>query len=150
MRIAVVEEPVVRPAVRGSRPTLRVLVLGFWFLVLALALAGCGGSDYTQSAQTDSYQVQLGLDGTNFDEHTATIEVRDKSNQPVDGAEVVVASLMQAMGMVSPEQTAQPQGSGRYLVKGAFFSMIGEWEFDVRISAGGKEEIARFKVPVQE
>src|SRR5215212_3862062 len=74
-------------------------------LLAMLALAGCGGSDYTQSAQTDSYQVQLGLDGTNFDEHTATIEVRDKSNQPVDGAEVVVAPLMQAMGMVSPEQT---------------------------------------------
>jgi hypothetical protein len=57
---------------------------------------------------------------------------------------------MEAMGMAAEEQAAQPLGSGRYQAKGAFFSMIGEWEFDVRISAGGGEEVARFKVPVQQ
>jgi hypothetical protein len=63
---------------------------------------------------------------------------------------VVVAPIMEAMGMVAPEQTAQPLGAGRYQVKGEFFSMIGEWEFDVRVASGGNEEVARFKVPVQE
>jgi hypothetical protein len=132
------------------------LSLGFWALRWALivaallTLAACGSSGYSQTAQTASYSVQLGIDGDGFDERTATIDVRDSANQPVDGAQVVVAPLMESMGMASPEQTAQPLGSGRYQVKGAFFSMIGEWEFDVRISAGGKEEIARFKVPVQE
>jgi hypothetical protein len=113
-------------------------------------LAACGGSGFSQNAQTGSYNVQLSLDGTDFNERTATIEVRDKSNQPVDGAQVVVAPIMEAMGMAAPEQTAQPLGSGRYQAKGAFFSMIGEWEFDVRIAGGGGEEIARFKVPVQQ
>jgi len=62
-----------------------------------------------------------------------------------------VRDRLETMGMVAPEQTAQPLGSGRYQSKGAFFSMIGEWEFDVRVSAGGQpEEIARFKVPVQQ
>jgi hypothetical protein len=67
----------------------------------------------------------------------------------VDGAQVVVAPLMEAMGMASPEQPAQALGSGRYQAKAVFFSMIGEWEFDVRITAGGAEETARFKVQVE-
>jgi hypothetical protein len=109
----------------------------------------CGGSGITQSLQTGSYTIQLSLDGADFNEHTATIEVRDRSNQPVDGARVVVAPLMEVMGMAAPEQTAQPLGGGRYQIKGSFFSMIGEWDFDVRVLAGGKEETARFKVQVQ-
>lgn len=123
-----------------------------WVLVVValIALAACGSSGSSGYSQTASYSVRLGIDGDGFDERTATIDVRDSANQPVDGAQVVVAPLMESMGMASPEQVAQPLGSGRYQVKGAFFSMIGEWEFDVRISAGGKEEVARFKVPVQE
>jgi hypothetical protein len=117
---------------------------------MLLSLAACGGSGYSQTAETGSYTVKLNLDGTDFNERTATIEVRDKSNQPVDGAQVVLAPIMQSMGMVSPEQTAQPLGSGRYQSKAAFFSMIGDWEFDVRVAAGGGEEVARFTVPVQE
>ena len=112
-------------------------------------LAACGGG-ITQTAQTERYSVQLTLDGASFGEHTATIEVRDRSNQPVDGAQVVVAPLMEVMGMASPEQTAQPLGGGRYQVKGEFFSMIGEWDVDVRISAGGKDDTARFKIQVQQ
>lgn len=119
-------------------------------LIMLVALVACGGSGYTQTAQTGSYSVQLSLDGTDFSEHTATIELRDRSNQPVDGAQVVVVPIMEAMGMAAPEQPAQPIGAGRYQVKGAFFSMVGEWEFDVRVSAGGQEETARFKVPVQQ
>jgi hypothetical protein len=116
--------------------------------VLLLLLAACGGG-YEQTAQTASYAVRLSLDGVSFDEQTATIELRDKADQPVDGAQVVVAPLMTSMGMASPEQTAQPLGEGRYQARGAFFSMLGEWEFDVRIAAGGAEETARFVVPVQ-
>lgn len=133
---------------------MRSLFSSRWLMLLAalVMLAGCGGpGGYSQTLETASYRVQLSLDGTNFDAHTATIEVRDKSNQPVSDAQVVAAALMESMGMAAPEQTAQPLGSGRYQTKGEFFSMIGEWEFDVRITAGGRpEEIARFKVPVQE
>jgi hypothetical protein len=123
---------------------------GLIFVLALLALAACGGSGYTQTAQTASYSVQLTLDGTDFNEHTATVEVHDQAKQPVENAQVVVTPIMEAMGMAAPEQTAQPLGAGRYQVKGEFFSMIGEWEFDVRVASGGNEEVARFKVPVQE
>jgi ABC-type phosphate transport system substrate-binding protein len=119
-------------------------------LMLAALLAGCGGSGYSQTADTASYRVQLSLDGTDFSQHTATITVQDKSGSPASVDSVTVAPIMEAMGMTAPEQTAKPLGEGRYQAQGEFFSMIGEWEFDVRVSAGGKDELARFKVPVNQ
>ncbi len=143
---------------QGDRETrrqgdiIRSLSLGRWLIVLALlfSMAACGGSGYSQTAQTDSYTIQLALDGTDFAERTATIDLRDRAGKPVDRAQVVVAPIMESMGMVSPEQTARSLGDGRYQARAAFFSMIGEWEFDVRVDAGGKQETARFKVPVQQ
>jgi len=116
--------------------------------VIVALLAGCGGSGFAQTVDTDSYRVQLSLDGVDFDQHTATISVQDKSGQPAAVDQVVVAPLMESMGMAAPEQTARPLGSGRYQVKGEFFSMIGEWDVDVRVTMGGTEETARFKVQV--
>ena len=128
----------------------RLTAFALMLTLIGTLLAGCGGSSITQTAETASYRVQLSLDGASFAEHTATIEVRDKSGQPAQVDQVVSAPLMETMGMVSPEQIAQPLGDGRYQVKGAFFSMLGEWEFDVKITRGGQEEVARFKVPVNE
>jgi len=123
------------------------------FLICALLvgelLVACGGSGFAQTVDTDSYRVQLSLDGVDFNQHTATITVQDKSGQAAPVDQVVIAPVMEAMGMVSPEQTARPLGDGRYEAQGQFFSMLGDWEFDVRVAAGGKQELARFKVPVQ-
>lgn len=124
-----------------------------WCCMLTLIgtlLAGCGGSGITQSAETAVYKVQLTLDAASFGQRTATIEVQDKSGKSAQIDQVVVAPLMEAMGMASPEQTAESLGNGRYQVQGEFFSMLGEWEFDVKISKGGQEEIARFKIPVNQ
>jgi hypothetical protein len=119
-------------------------------LILLLTLAACGGSGITQTVQTERYKVQLTLDGANFDAHTATIDVDDLSGQPVTADQVVLAPVMETMGMASPEQTAQAIAPGRYQAKAEFFSMIGVWDFDVRISAAGKDDTARFKVEVQQ
>ena len=117
-------------------------------LFVSLLLGACG-SGFAQTVDTDSYRVQLSLDGVDYDQRTATITVQDKSGQPAVVDRVVVAPIMEAMGMVSPEQTARPLGDGRYQAQEQFFSMPGDWEFDVRVSAGGKQEVARFTVPVQ-
>jgi len=117
-------------------------------VVMVSLLVACG-SGYAQTVDTDSYRVQLSLDGVDYDQRTATITVQDKSGQPAPVDQVVVAPIMEAMGMVSPEQTARPLGDGRYQAQEQFFSMPGDWEFDVRVLAGGKQEVARFKVPVQ-
>jgi YtkA-like protein len=128
----------------------RLLFVCGLMVVVSLLLAACGGGGFAQTVDTASYRVQLNLDGADFNEHTATITVQDKSGQAAAVDQVVVAPIMEAMGMASPEQTAQPLGGGRYEAKGTFFSMLGDWEFDVRITSGGKEEVARFTVPVQQ
>src|SRR5262245_3978748 len=133
---------------RIRRNMRRVFFFGIAIVVTISLLVACG-SGFAQTVDTDSYHVQLSLDGVDYDQRTATITVHDKSGQPAAVDQVVVAPIMEAMGMVSPEQTARPLGNGRYEAQEQFFSMPGDWEFDVRVSAGDKQEVARFKVPVQ-
>lgn len=119
-------------------------------LCLLLLLAACGGSGITQSSQTDTYNVQLSLDGAGFDERTATIEITDRSGQPVTADQVVLAPTMKSMGMAAPEAPARMVAPGRYEAQSAFFSMLGEWDVVVRVSAGGAEEVASFKIQVDQ
>jgi hypothetical protein len=118
--------------------------------ILAAILSACGGSGITQTSQTQRYQLQLTLDGLGFGQRTATIEVRDSGGQPVAADQVVLAPVMQQMGMASPEIVAQSVAPGRYQAQGEFFSMLGQWEIDVRVSAGGAEDVGRFIVQVDQ
>jgi major membrane immunogen (membrane-anchored lipoprotein) len=113
-------------------------------LVLCLLLAACGGSDVTKTAQTEHYSVQLTLDGLEFGQRQATVELRDAAGNPADAGVVVIAPVMRQMGMASPEAAAQKIAPGRYQASGEFFSMIGTWEIDVRIDNSGSEEVATF------
>jgi hypothetical protein len=119
-------------------------------VLLAAILIACGTSGITQTSQTQRYQLQLTLDGLGFGQRTATIEVRDGGGQPVAADQVVLAPVMEQMGMASPEVVAQSVAPGRYQAQGEFFSMLGQWEIDVRVSAGGTEDVARFVVQVEQ
>lgn len=124
----------------------RILILAA--LTSLALLAGCGGSGVTQTTKTEHYSVQLSLDGTDFGERTATIAVNDFAGQPITADAVVLSPVMQQMGMAAPEMTAQMIAPGRYQVKGEFFSMVGEWRMDVRVSVGGNDEVADFRIQV--
>ena len=118
-------------------------------LTLLFTLASCG-SGITQTAQTERYTIALTLDSASFGERTATITVNDRAGQPAAVDEVVLAPVMQVMGMALPELVAQSTAPGRYQVKGEFFSMIGEWHVNVRVSAAGKDDLAQFLFQVQQ
>ena len=126
------------------------LLLALLSAIILGALAACGQSGITQSAETDNYKVQLTLDDARFGERTAQITVEPKSGGAAQVEQVYLTPIMEAMGMAGQEQPAQRQGDGSYQVKADMFNMLGEWEVDVRVSAGGKDEVARFKVQVQE
>jgi YtkA-like len=139
--------------VNHFRFPLSVFRFSAWALTLAVLLAfltACGDSGFTQTARTEHYMVQLNLDGVGFGQREATIDLHDSSGNPVAADKVVLTSVMHQMGMVAPETAAQSIAPGRYQATGEFFSMVGEWELDVRVSAGGAEEVATFKVPVTE
>ena len=120
---------------------------GFVLLVVFLVtMAACGGSGMSQTSQTARYTVRLSLDDTGFGQRTATIEIADRSGQPVSAAGVVIAPVMEEMGMAAPEVTAQPLAAGKYQAQGELFSMIGTWRLNVRVTANGAEDIARFDV----
>jgi hypothetical protein len=128
-------------------PRAVITVIGLCLLVL---LTACGGASVAQTSQTEHYTVQLSLDGAGFDERTAAIEITDRAGQPVAADQVVLAPTMKSMGMASPEAPARMIAPGRYEAQGAFFSMLGEWDLDVRVSAGGAEEVANFKIQIDQ
>jgi YtkA-like len=123
--------------------------LVIFVLLLVFTLAACG-SGITQTAQTERYNIEITLDSASFGERTATIAVNDRSGQPAAVDQVVLAPVMVSMGMAAPELIAQPIAPGRYQIKGEFFSMIGEWQVNVRVSAAGKDDLARFLFQVQQ
>jgi YtkA-like len=136
-----------RPSLVTGHPSPCHLVI--LSLILVFTLVACGSS-VTQTAQTERYTIEIMLDSASFGERTATIMVNDRSGQPAAVDQVVLAPVMVSMGMASPEITAQPSAPGRYQVKGDFFSMIGEWQMNVRVSAAGKDDMAHFLFQVQQ
>ena len=132
----------------GRKNDQHTVKIGF-ALLLVFTLAACG-SGITQMAQTERYNIAITLDSASFGERTATIAVNDRSGQPAAVDQVVLAPVMPSMGMAAPEMTAQPTAPGRYQIKGEFFSMIGEWQVNVRVSAAGKDDMARFLFQVQQ
>lgn len=118
-------------------------------LAFAYLLAACGGPQ-PQTTQTASYQVQLQLANTTLGNQQATIQISTRAGQPATVDNVVVSPLMETMGMASPETEAISLGGGRYQTDQVYFSMLGDWEVDVQITAGGTTETARFLVPVQQ
>ena len=134
---------------RSVEQTHRSFACGRWVIILVallVCLVACGGSGIRQTAQTQHYTVQLNLDSTGFGERTATIEVHNTDGQPVVADQVVLSPVMEQMGMAAPEATADMIAPGRYQAKGEFFSMIGEWQVDVRVTVRAMEEVARFNV----
>ena len=133
----------------GTSDVVRHSMFVIFALLLVFTLAACG-SGITQTAQTERYTVGLTLDSASFGERTATIVVNDRAGQPAVMDEVVLTPVMESMGMASPELVAQPTAPGHYQVKGDFFSMIGEWRVNVRLSEAGKDDLAQFLFQVQQ
>jgi hypothetical protein len=122
--------------------------LFFTLVVAAWLLVGCGGSA-AQTAETGRYTVTFSLEGAGIGQRSAVIEVADREGRPATVDEVVLAPVMRDMGMASPEVRATPDGTGRYVARGDFFSMLGAWEIDVHIASGGVEETVSFPVRVE-
>jgi nitrogen fixation protein FixH len=118
-------------------------------LIFAMVLLAACGAPAWQSAETDRYTIRFQLEGSGVGNRTALIELRDRAGQPVAAESVVVAPVMNDMGMASPEVTAQPDGSGRYRGNNTLISMLGVWELAVRVRAGGAEDVATFRVEVR-
>lgn len=144
MRKAIWEKARRRTA-RGRCRVLRLLPL---LVAVLVALAACGSGAVVQTAQTARYTVQLSVEGAQVGKGTATVELRDTSGQPATVDSVVLAPTMKSMGMASPEVAAQPVAPGRYRAEEITFSMLGDWELDVRVTAGGSEETAAFNLVI--
>jgi YtkA-like len=117
-------------------------------ICIVFLLVACAGG-ITQTSQTERFTIVMAIDGQTVAPRIITMTITDKNGSPATVDSVVVAPVMQEMGMASPEMTATALGNGRYEIKGAPFSMLGIWELNLRISAAGKEDTTSFKVEVR-
>jgi len=77
------------------------------------------------------------------------LEVRDGSDKPVNGAEVVILATMSGHGMDPLQGPATDQGNGRYSVK-APLDMAGDWTITVEVRQTGQTLASQdFTVSVQ-
>ncbi len=73
--------------------------------------------------------------------NTFTLFVADGKDQPVNNAERVdlrFTYLDEALG--TSVQIAEPQGDGRYVTRGAFVAVDGEWQIEMLVRQAGRED----------
>jgi hypothetical protein len=120
----------------------------FFLIAAMLLITACGPATTTQTNRTERFTVEMSLDSTKVGQRIIGIAVTDTNGKPVQADVVVVAPVMLEMGMASPEMPAAPTIPGRYEARGEPFSMLGKWQIEVRITAGGKEDKTTFTVEI--
>lgn len=130
------------------RRGLLVIGLGLAFLILVTGL-GTFVTNYmptmstpqTQATQAGPYTVSLRVSPnppTSDQPATFSIGIQLRaSQQPVNGARVVLDGTMEDMGLDTSTITATAQGAGMYVAR-VPFSIGGSWQMQVAISLPGQ------------
>src|SRR6185295_218649 len=87
----------------------------------------------TQIAQIEDLRVTFWLDQDALGPRVIELRVADAAGRPADLRSVRLRFTMAEMDMGTVEADAQPLGRGRYQVRGAFFSMAGQWNVAAEI-----------------
>lgn len=80
-----------------------------------------------------------------LEDYDLVVALADEAGRPVDGASVYLNLAMPAMPMGVNQPVADPLGGGRYQVRGAVFTMEGDWVIFVHATVAGKEHVATFE-----
>ncbi|MGD9099700.1 MAG: FixH family protein [Anaerolineae bacterium] len=108
---------------------LRKQALTWLLLVLALALAACGGSDDDEGDL--SVELALTPDPPLVGPATVIVTLHDADGQPVSGAEMELEGTMTHAGMVPVFGEADEKEPGHYEAE-LEFTMGGDWVIIVR------------------
>jgi YtkA-like len=120
-------------------------ILLFPLLLAGLSLAACQAPPpVALAAQTETYTVDLELDSATLGQRTATIELAGP-----EPAEVLLSPAMPQMNMTGTEMVATKVDDGRYEARGEFFSMLGDWQVEVKIDGPTGQEVAAFDIEIE-
>ena len=80
--------------------------------------------------------------------HAWTIELRDRSGHPIEGAELRIAGGMpdHGHGLPTKPYVREALGGGRYVVDGMQFNMGGYWVVDLGIQSAAGADDVRFEL----
>ena len=84
--------------------------------------------------------------------HSWHLELLDRDNRPVQGAEIAVSADMpeHLHGMTTRPVVSETDDPGLYLIRGVNFHMPGYWEVTLDISGAGSRNLLRFNLIVGE
>ncbi len=117
--------------------------------LLFFATVGFGQAEYYKTkGNTGSYSVEVRFDGTPSvkGRHTLEIIIMDLAMKPVTDATVVVKYLMPSLPGKPPMMDYEVPATreGRKYIAVADLSMVGEWEFIIKITRTGNLEMMKF------
>ena len=83
--------------------------------------------------------------------HSWKLKVETADGKPVKDAEITVGGTMpeHGHGMPTKPKVTKNYGDGTYLVEGMEFSMMGWWEVNFNIKAGGKTDSVTFNLQLK-
>lgn len=121
---------------------MRRIAAGVALALVVIAGSACQAPPPVElAAQTRSYTVNLNLDAASLGPRVATIRIA--GGEPVH---VIVASSMVKMPMPGPTIVASKVDDDEYEARAEFFTMLGEWRLEVRLTGQGVDEVATFDV----
>lgn len=129
----------------------RALFLAVLLVTGLVLLGGCGRSQSAAPQTQDDYQVTFATEPAQplIGDGTVIITVKDKTGQPVDGAQLAIEANMNHAGMVPVNAEAAGGQAGVYRVP-LKWTMGGAWYVDVQITTTAGETIQRrFPVDVK-
>ena len=142
-----------REAMIGAVVLLCVALLGAYAGSLAVAPAGAApaaNGPFVQTQTVDGYAVSLKVTPNRFGTNTFYVTVKDGQGQPVNGASVVITTVMLDMDMGEQNTQLEPLDAGSPGVYSgqSDLTMAGHWEVIVKVLLpGGKQPVqTQFKL----
>ena len=110
--------------------------------VVSLPACGGGGTKAPTLEVVDgpfAGDMSLTLEPSVVGDNTLTLELRDASGDPLEGATVKVSPWMPAHGHGSADVMLEERDPGRYVGERVYFNMPGIWELRIHIDADREE-----------
>lgn len=128
-------------------PALQLLLIAGFLFAQAVFAENDTGTTGIYEGQHFTVRYESGIKPLPLNRmHWWDLVIKTKDGKPVTGATISVYGGMPAHHHGLPTQPEASQtGEGRYIIKGLKFSMTGEWEVWLDITAAGMNEKAVFK-----
>lgn len=104
---------------------------------------------FAGEALAGDVRVRLSVEPGGLGANQVLVTVIDAQGRPREVQRIIVTLNMLEMDMGEARVDAEPIGSGQYLLRDQWFSMVGDWQVDVLVRrADADDAVVSFRVPI--